>query len=232
MKKHLTAILSAVLVIGAALPAFASDTGAAGTVADSRKVPGIEADRTDASDVPAAGAWTMTEKTELTEEARDAFQEATSGILDVGYEPVALLGTQVVSGMNYCFLARVTAYEEGSSAYELLYVYRDPAGKAEIIQEDRLDIGLAGQDFSESDQHTITLKVADSKKKFVECPESARAGEEVIVQVPDVADGEIRVTVDEQDIGSFNGEYQYVFTMPDRDVVVHVWVDTSGYTGA
>lgn len=232
MKKYLTAFLSAVLIISTALPVFASDTGAAGTVTDSRKVPGIEADRPGTSDVPAAGAWAISEKTELTEEARDTFRAATSGILDLGYEPVALLGTQTVSGMNYCFLARVIAYEEGSSAYELLYVYRDSAGKAEIIQEDRLDIGLAGQDSSEADQHTITLLVADSEKEFVECPDSARAGEEVIVQVPGVADGEVRVTVNGQDTGSFNGEYQYVFTMPDRDAEVHVWIDTSGYAGA
>ena len=44
----------------------------------------------------------------LPEDAEGAFEEATGALLGVGYEPVALLGTQVVNGLNYLVLAKAT----------------------------------------------------------------------------------------------------------------------------
>lgn len=58
---------------------------------------------------PVAGGWTVTNTSEITEEELEVFDQAVQDIDDVVYEPVALLATQVVAGMNYCFLARETS---------------------------------------------------------------------------------------------------------------------------
>ena len=51
------------------------------------------------------GSWSITESTEMTAEAQKAFDKAIEGLMGVNYSPVALLGTQLVSGTNYCVLA-------------------------------------------------------------------------------------------------------------------------------
>ena len=56
---------------------------------------------------PLAGGWQAAESAEVTEQALEAFSIACEAIDGAGYEPIALLGTQVVAGMNYCILCRV-----------------------------------------------------------------------------------------------------------------------------
>ena len=54
------------------------------------------------------GGWTEAEDQTITEELKEIFDSALNGLLGATYEPVKLLSTQVVNGINYKFLANGT----------------------------------------------------------------------------------------------------------------------------
>lgn len=88
------------------------------------------------------GGWTLTENGALTEEAQGAFDKAMEGLVGVNYTPAALLGTQLVSGTNYCFLCEATAvYPDAQPYYAVVTVYQDLQGKAEVKNIVSLDLG-------------------------------------------------------------------------------------------
>ena len=94
----------------------------------------------------ALGAWTLSENTALTDGARDAFDRALDGLVGVNYTPLALLGTQLVAGTNYCFLCEATVVYPGAQPYyALVYVYEDLQGGAEILNIVPLDIAELSQ---------------------------------------------------------------------------------------
>jgi predicted small lipoprotein YifL len=96
-----------------------------------------------AENAPAqVGGWTIPEDAAVSEEARAAFDKALEGLTGVSYQPVALVGTQLVSGTNYCILceARVV-YPDAVPYYALVYVYADLQGGAKILNIVILDIG-------------------------------------------------------------------------------------------
>ncbi len=80
------------------------------------------------------GGWDLPEDAALEDETLAAFETAAEGLLGVDYEPLALLGTQVVAGTNYCVLcrARVTA-PDATPYFALVYVYADLEGGAKIL---------------------------------------------------------------------------------------------------
>ena len=88
------------------------------------------------------GGWTIPEDAAVSDEARAAFEKAMEGLTGVSYQPVALVGTQLVSGTNYCILceARVV-YPDAVPYYALVYVYADLQGGAKILNIAILDIG-------------------------------------------------------------------------------------------
>ena len=68
-------------------------------------------------------------------DAMNAFEAAfPNGYNYTHYEPIALLGTQVVSGTNYLYLCRSTwtDYQENVS-FVLLQIYQDLSGKSEVV---------------------------------------------------------------------------------------------------
>ena len=66
-------------------------------------------------------------------DAKAAFKKATKGLLGVKYEAAALLGTQVVAGMNYAVLVRSTVVYPGAQPeIKVMYIYEDLDGNAEI----------------------------------------------------------------------------------------------------
>lgn len=88
------------------------------------------------------GGWTLTEDGAVTAEAQAAFDKAMEGLVGVDYTPVALLGTQVVSGMNYSLLCEATVVYPGAVPYyAVVTVYQDTQGKAEIKNIVALDLG-------------------------------------------------------------------------------------------
>lgn len=88
------------------------------------------------------GSWAVTDGTEMTAEAQKAFDKAMESLMGVDYSPVALLGTQLVSGTNYCILCEATAvYPDAQPYLALVYLYADLQGNAKVSGVIALDPG-------------------------------------------------------------------------------------------
>ncbi len=83
-----------------------------------------------------AGGWSAPDSLTvlpLTEEAQKAFDKAKENFVGSNLEPMALLGTQVVAGMNYAILCRVTpVVPDPVSTVQVVTVYADLQGNAEF----------------------------------------------------------------------------------------------------
>ena len=98
------------------------------------------------AETPLLGGWNSPESPEITPELQEIFDQATEGLLGVNYTPVALIGTQVVAGMNYCFLCRETSDDAGSNpSWCLLYVWKAPGKDAVILEAQPIGFGLSEQ---------------------------------------------------------------------------------------
>ena len=87
------------------------------------------------------GGWTVAEENGITEDLQAVFDKAMEKLMGVSYEPVAYLGSQVVAGLNHCFLCKATViYPNAAPAYKLVYIYQDLEGNAEILNIADLDI--------------------------------------------------------------------------------------------
>ena len=76
---------------------------------------------------PLLGAWyaNMDHPTEIPQDVLDAFNAATENMTGYVYKPIALLGSQVVAGMNYCLLCETTlAVPDAQPSYALVYFLR------------------------------------------------------------------------------------------------------------
>ena len=90
------------------------------------------------SDAPLVGAYNtnlVSFSIKDNPDAMNAFEAAfPNGYNYTHYEPIALLGTQVVSGTNYLYLCKSTwtDYQENVS-FVLLQIYQDLSGKSEVM---------------------------------------------------------------------------------------------------
>ena len=90
------------------------------------------------TDAPLVGAYNtnlVSFSLKDTPDAMSAFEAAfPKGYNYTHYEPIALLGTQVVSGTNYLYLCKSTwtDYQENVS-FVLLQIYQDLSGKSEVM---------------------------------------------------------------------------------------------------
>lgn len=90
--------------------------------------------REEAADEEIVGGWQKAESPELTDEAKAAFEKAIEGFVGVDYKPVALLGTQVVTGTNYRILCEATVAYPGAETQEVVMtIYEDLDGNASIL---------------------------------------------------------------------------------------------------
>ena len=82
----------------------------------------------------------------LPEEVQAAFEKATAELDGVSFIPVALLSQQVVAGMNYCVLCQVSyVVPDAVPRWELVYIYADLEGGAQIMNEYELYIDRHAQ---------------------------------------------------------------------------------------
>lgn len=91
-----------------------------------------------------AGGWSAPEKAykaTIPEDAQAAFDQAMQTYEGNALEATALLGTQVVSGVNYAFLCHSTAGagDDAQSVIQIVTVYRDLDGNAQITNICTLD---------------------------------------------------------------------------------------------
>ncbi len=110
--KKLTALILALMLVVLALPVLAEST-----------------------DATLLGGWTAYDTPlELPEGVLATFQRATEGLLGCTYEPIALLGTQTVAGMNYCLLCKCTLVTpDAPISYVLMYLYNGVDGTQELL---------------------------------------------------------------------------------------------------
>ena len=80
-----------------------------------------------------SGAGTEPDSPAVTDEAREALTKAAQTLTGAEYEPVALLETQIVAGMNYRLLCKATpTVPDPEIYYAIVTVYEDLQGNAEI----------------------------------------------------------------------------------------------------
>ena len=91
------------------------------------------------------GGWTVTDTGKPgslgSEQAQASFDKAMEGLVGVGYNPIQLLATQVVSGTNYIALARgkVVAPDTKTELYVVTW-YEDLNGNSSITEIKKLDL--------------------------------------------------------------------------------------------
>ena len=88
------------------------------------------------NDASAEGAWTVNAGETPPDDnpaAMSAFEKANEAIGSV-YEPLAYLGAQALEGNSYQFLCRDTTESGAPASYEIVTVYENPQGDAEIIE--------------------------------------------------------------------------------------------------
>lgn len=90
------------------------------------------------------GGFAVTEAVtanKIDDNAQKALDTAVEGLVGMNYEPVALLGTQVVSGTNYAILCKGTPVTpDAVSALYVVTVYAGLDGKAEISSSAALNL--------------------------------------------------------------------------------------------
>ena len=132
MKRIYALALSAVMVLSLAACASAKATNDNGNT-DSEPVEISEA---------MTGGWSHSDSSEVTDELRKVFDKAFDGFTGSRVTPVAYLGSQVVAGLNHCFLCQSTdAYPGAQPRYVLVYIYEGLDGNAELMNIADLDIG-------------------------------------------------------------------------------------------
>lgn len=89
----------------------------------------------DESDIPSGmtGSMQPAESPVITDDVKEACDKAFEGLTGALYTPVALLGTQVVSGINYKVLcAKMPVVPNPVGTYAIVTIYKDLNGNAEV----------------------------------------------------------------------------------------------------
>lgn len=84
-------------------------------------------------DIAPVGTYETPASPVLTDDIRKICEKGFAGIEGATYEPVALIGTQVVEGTNYCILFRTApVVPDAKETYALGYLYEDLKGNVEV----------------------------------------------------------------------------------------------------
>ena len=115
---------------------------------------------------PMTGAYTEPESPEVTADAKAALEKALEALDGASYEPVALLGTQVVSGTNYLMLCKIHMITANASPddfhYSFVTVYQDLEGDASIIETK--DIGASDEESGAEPEPVEYDAISDSSQ--------------------------------------------------------------------
>lgn len=94
---------------------------------------------------PSVSGWSVNtgDPAAFPQEVLDAFSKAVEGLTGCVYEPIALLASQVVAGMNYCLLCRLTVvYPDAQPTYALVYVYQNIEGACELARVEDITFSI------------------------------------------------------------------------------------------
>ena len=105
----------------------------------------VEEDEAGVFEGPLMGGWSAAEDPTVTDEIAALVEKGLYGLVGVGYEPVAYLGSQVVAGINHAVLCRGTVVAPNAEPFwVILYLYEDLEGNVSILRFDNLT--LSAQD--------------------------------------------------------------------------------------
>ena len=96
------------------------------------------------------GGWQVAEQTYAnpSKEEYEVFNPAVEGLIGTKYELIATLETQVVAGMNYCFIAKSSVETDDPEGYYdivLIFAYQDLNGNVELTDVVTMDLGYFNQ---------------------------------------------------------------------------------------
>ena len=89
------------------------------------------------------GGWTVnTDYNQLMgEDEIELFNSAMEGLVGVGYTPIQVIATQLVSGTNYAYLASgTTVTAEPETNYYVVVVYQNLQGETEVTAINQIDL--------------------------------------------------------------------------------------------
>lgn len=92
---------------------------------------------------PIVGGWTFSgiSKNYLSDEEKKIFADATEGLAGVDIDPVDVIATQVVGGLNLAYLCTVTpVVPDAESHWAIATIYADPSLSAELLGIKDIDI--------------------------------------------------------------------------------------------
>lgn len=90
-----------------------------------------------------AGGWTVSSEPacELPDGTGEPLSDATTLLMGAKYEPLAVMGSQVVAGLNYAYVCRITpVVPDPVSTLNVVIVYRNLSGESEITSVVPLNI--------------------------------------------------------------------------------------------
>ena len=128
MKKFMSMVIA--LALSASMTVYADAAGDNASAAETEII------TVGSFDIHRDGGWEAVSgdtSIEGNPDAKAAFDKAAECLEGASYEPVAVIGRQVVAGMNYCLLCKVTAVvPDAKPQYQLVYIYEDLNGGASI----------------------------------------------------------------------------------------------------
>ena len=89
------------------------------------------------------GGWTLAPdlSVSLTEDDKAIFDKAMEGFTGVGYEPAAVLATQLVSGKNYAYLCKATPVtSKPIPHWAVVVIYQNLQGEASVSNVTEIDL--------------------------------------------------------------------------------------------
>lgn len=115
-----------------------------------------------------AGGWEVnTGSTSISKNAaaKAAFKKATAELLGVSYQPIAVLGTQVVAGTKYAILCRATpVIPDAAPDITIMYIYENVDGTVDI---DGFQTIISGGDKGGFKANTGKFTIKNKKNKAV-----------------------------------------------------------------
>ena len=91
------------------------------------------------------GGWENAEDYKITDEVKAILEKASATLTGATYEPVAYIGSQVVSGKNHYILCKMTPSVKelnGAASYVFVTVYENLEGKCEITNTTDYKLGI------------------------------------------------------------------------------------------
>jgi len=176
MKKFLAILLGCVLVLSLAA------CGTKKTVEPPVVSPEVKEEVKDPVEVvETVGGWNKASELSITPEAQAVFDKALEGHEGESYQAIALVGTQVVAGTNYAFLAEVIADEVEATEVEATEVEATEVETTEAeateaetteVETTETEVEVANAEVTETEVEVANAEVTETEVAETEVTES------------------------------------------------------------